>query len=591
MPFTNPPPIRADALEFTHDRQGRLVSAKFSQSWLRWFASFREQVEAVAALSLAELQDELGALSQDNVNSIGAAAFGDDYKGAWSARTHNVGNVRSYEGRYYRCIVARLAANVETPDNDPQGWELSGSAANLSLISQNNVEAIGAATFADAYKGKWAAGVHAVGDVRSYLLRYYECLVARVAADIGNPTVDVTSWDLAGSAITIKANIQENVDAFGYATYGNRYKGKWKAGVYDVDDYSSSGGRYYKCLVARTAANTDDPSVDNAGWEAVGSSFVLQGNITTAKQENIDAAARIVFGDDYKGLWKAGAFAVGDVSYDNVTEKFYECDTARTAANTTRPSVNTTAWSLLDALKRDVANSLGLSNLKSQVFTSSGTWTQPANVNFVKVLLIGGGGGGGGGGRGSAKTGGGGGSGGELIFREVAVTANVSVTVGAGGLGGAGETGGTGNDGNDGGDTTFASIGARGGQHGSRGGNASIPELGIGGFLGISESPLGSSIADGGGRNATFKRLLGKAITGFGASPGATPDGTINGFGGGGVRGDGGDGGSGRGVDGGDAADNSGSGGGGGYSDTSSGVSGTDGGDGGSGYAVVYWTE
>ena len=344
MPFTNPPPIRADALEFTHDRQGRLVSAKFSQSWLRWFASFREQVEAVAALSLAELQDELGALSQDNVNSIGAAAFGDDYKGAWSARTHNVGNVRSYEGRYYRCIVARLAANVETPDNDPQGWELSGSAANLSLISQNNVEAIGAATFADAYKGKWAAGVHAVGDVRSYLLRYYECLVARVAADIGNPTVDVTSWDLAGSAITIKANVQENIDAVGYANYGLTYTGKWAAGVHARGSHVSRAGRYYECLVARDATDTDNPSVDNVGWDAVGTSLRLQGDIATAKQENIDAAGAIVFGEDYTGKWIAGVHVIGEVTYDDVTEKFYECDVARVATDTDRPSDDIASW-------------------------------------------------------------------------------------------------------------------------------------------------------------------------------------------------------------------------------------------------------
>ena len=342
MPFLDAPPIRTDLMVPEIDEEGKLVELRMSREWQRWFTNFGA---AVAGLNLKQLQEELTLVTQDTVDAVGAANFGDDYKGVWTARTHNVGNVRSYLRRYYRCIVARLAAHVNTPDNDPAGWELIGSAADLSLISQNNVDAIGSATFGGGYQGAWAAGVFAVGDVVSYTLRYYECTVARVATNTDSPATDTASWKLIGSSITIKANVQDNINALGSATYGGNYKGLWVAGVHAAGEFRSYGGRYYRCKAARTASNTNDPTQDNTGWEPVGSSFTLQGDIRTAKQENIDAAAAIVFGEDYQGVWAAGDFAVGDVSYDNVTERFYECDVARTAANTNRPSVDTSNWS------------------------------------------------------------------------------------------------------------------------------------------------------------------------------------------------------------------------------------------------------
>ena len=66
-----------------------------------------------------------------------------------------------------------------------------------------------------------------------------------------------------------------------------------------------------------------------------------------------------------------------------------------------------------------------------EVFTSSGTWTQPAGVTQVFVKVVGGGGGGG---AGSSTAGAGGGAGG---YSEgfVAVTGDVTVTIGGGGGG------------------------------------------------------------------------------------------------------------------------------------------------------------
>jgi hypothetical protein len=85
------------------------------------------------------------------------------------------------------------------------------------------------------------------------------------------------------------------------------------------------------------------------------------------------------------------------------------------------------------------------SNASIQIFTSSGTWTKPAGVGSVRVVVIGGGGGGGGADGQGAGTGGssaGGGSGGysESLIDVTAISSS-TVTVGVGGGGGLGAAG------------------------------------------------------------------------------------------------------------------------------------------------------
>lgn len=83
--------------------------------------------------------------------------------------------------------------------------------------------------------------------------------------------------------------------------------------------------------------------------------------------------------------------------------------------------------------------------VRGQVFTTSGSFTVPANVTAVKVTVIGGGGGGGGvaGAPGYPRVAGGGGAGGTAIRYITGLTpgAVISVTVGSNGIGAPGATG------------------------------------------------------------------------------------------------------------------------------------------------------
>jgi hypothetical protein len=112
-----------------------------------------------------------------------------------------------------------------------------------------------------------------------------------------------------------------------------------------------------------------------------------------------------------------------------------------------------------------------------QIFTTSATWTKPANAKSVNIQLIGGGGGGGAGQKNSAlavNRGGGGGGGGGGFFQVFApasaLSATESVVIGAGGLGGTGTAiDNTPVPGVAGGTTSFASFLVQGGNGGSGG--------------------------------------------------------------------------------------------------------------------------
>lgn len=193
-----------------------------------------------------------------------------------------------------------------------------------------------------------------------------------------------------------------------------------------------------------------------------------------------------------------------------------------------------------------------------QNFTSSGTWTKPSNLLYIKVTVVGAGGGGSSGG-GWTRSGAGGGMSIKYI-QAASLGATETVTVGAGGAGGAGGVG---------------------GQNGSAGGTSSFGSHcsatgGAGGFWNTAFGTVSGGTGSGGDIN-----LSGQDGPGYlGNTSSCAPGGASPFMGGGGIPG------SNVGIpsnDGQPAVANSGSGGGGAYNNSTSYA----GGAGGSGIVIV----
>lgn len=248
--------------------------------------------------------------------------------------------------------------------------------------------------------------------------------------------------------------------------------------------------------------------------------------------------------------------------------------------------------------------------LKSQTFTSSGTWVCPAGVTNVIIDGFGGGGGGGGGyGNQSLAIAGSGGGGSIRVVKAAVVIPGITytITIGLGGSGGSGgKTGGSGpNIGNSGGDSIIDSsvpiniYRAGGGGYGYVAtNNASHYTMG-----GLNTADNGNTYTEDanygfscrapgcGGQGAYINQYPGKGLPNEGKVGGnGGQHNTTDGAGGGGGAGpeSGGATGGGGTTNGDDAPANSGAGGGGGGSTTTN-ANGGSGGTGGSGQITIAW--
>lgn len=134
---------------------------------------------------------------------------------------------------------------------------------------------------------------------------------------------------------------------------------------------------------------------------------------------------------------------------------------------------------------------------KVEVFTSSGTWTCPTGVNYIKATLQGAGGAGAGGDNTNTYYGGGGGAGAAIISRILKVTpaSTYAVTIGSGGVGTTGTS-----TGQDGGNTSMVTDAGTITANGGKGGESTFaPGTGAGGAGGAGSTSLNASTTTRGG--------------------------------------------------------------------------------------------
>jgi hypothetical protein len=188
--------------------------------------------------------------------------------------------------------------------------------------------------------------------------------------------------------------------------------------------------------------------------------------------------------------------------------------------------------------------------LKTDIITSTGTWTAPTGVTRIELTLVGGGGGGGG--TWNTFDMGGGGGGGGVLQDTVPVVAGTAytVTIGAGGAGGPSAA--SNNFGARGSNSTFGSLRTSFGGGGGHGGSNQAPTFtaSVSAIGGQGQNNGGSGGIGGGGGGANMSNFANNAAgnnqnvqwssqgtPGVAAGTNWAPNSGINGYGAGGGAG------------------------------------------------------
>ena len=259
--------------------------------------------------------------------------------------------------------------------------EVGSARTDISDAIQAQIDAIGANAYGDSYKGEWAAGAFAVGDVVYHDGKFYECDVTRTSSNTSTPAVNTTAWTVVASTVTVDFSsiestlseileteldsartdisdaVQVQIDAIGASSFGGDYEGLWAAGIFDVGNVVYHSGAFYECDTARTASNTSTPAVNTTAWSVIRSSTEvdlssiegtlsdLETDITNARNAQIEAIGAAAYGDSWEGIWAAGAFAVGNVVHYG--GRYYECSATRTSSNTQNPATDASSWDVV----------------------------------------------------------------------------------------------------------------------------------------------------------------------------------------------------------------------------------------------------
>ena len=256
-----------------------------------------------------------------------------------------------------------------------------------------------------------------------------------------------------------------------------KIKFKWQgayngATSYVVDDVVESGGSTYVCIAATTGNTPPNASY----WELMA-------------DKGIDA-----------DLFSISGTVQGDIYYNNGSA------IARLAPGTSGNFLKTQGSGA-----NPVWAAAGGGFQSMQVFTTGGTWTKPANITKVKVIVTGGGGGGGAGDANYNSLGGGHAGATGIKVVDVSAISSVAVTVGSGGTGATSR----GSAGSGGGTSSFGThVSAAGGSGGTNASGTGQPTLAVatgadisivgGSSEGYQGGDLNTDMAGGSGGGVSF---------------------------------------------------------------------------------------